>query len=380
MKLTVIEANMTGLQHSVINRLMITMLSDNEKVESMKLYCSKEHFNALNVQTLKKIKYSDIKVLKPGKHRVVKFFLEMNQVMKIINKSNSDLIIFLSCFPNVHFFLTLFAKCFNKKLLIVTHGEAEGLIMKSAQWKIWSYPFWITKTFKLADRKNLYRLVLGKSIYDNVKNIIKTNNLYYIDHPYEDFKSENNILPCKKDNVYAYVGNCLEKKGGNVFVDASKKIVSNSKFKIIGAYDLTRNDFNENLEILSKQHQMLSYKDFNDALSSITYACYPYASNSYKFTASGAIFDAIKYLKPIIYIKNDYFDSIFENIGNIGYRCEDEEDFIKKIQEIDGADTTETYISQIENLKKVQHNFTKEKIGKDLNKIIDLIMENMQIL
>ena len=359
---------MTGLQHSVINRIILRMLLMDSNIEHINLYCSSSHYEALNTND-SRVSFTPLKVLRPGKLRVIKFILESWQTFKAIRKCNDDVIYLLSCFPNVHYFLTKFSWLFPaKKVLITVHGEAEGLVMPG-KWKIWSYPFWITKTFKLKVPDNIYRLVLGKSIYENLKKLGYAKNVFHIEHPYEDFRDSNNILPAKGRNIFAYVGNCLEKKGGAVFVEAAEQ-VSNADFWVVGAYDL-QSQYPQNLTVLSKG-KMLSYSEFNRSLEKITYACYPYNPDSYRFTASGAIFDAIKHLKPIIYIKNDYFDGIFQGL-DVGYRCNDKTEFIAVIQKLNAYDYTDEYKRYVANLKHIQKKFEINTIAGSLFSIINRI-------
>ena len=137
MNISVVEANMTGLQHSYPNGIYVNILRNIIGEGKLFLYCSEEHFSNLGIKKQDVI-VNYIKVLKPGKYRIIKFFLEYFQTMKIIKNTDSELIIFLSSFPNVQFFHTLFHKKFKtKKIIIMTHGEAEGLIMNGRKWKFW---------------------------------------------------------------------------------------------------------------------------------------------------------------------------------------------------------------------------------------------------
>lgn len=376
MKIELIEANMTGLQHAYPNGIYTKIFCSLFGNSNVILNCSKSHYSNLNIDDLK-VNY--LKVLKPGKHRIVKFLLEYFQTMKILKNTDADLVIFLSSFPNVQYFHILNAKKFkDKKVIIMTHGELEGLILKGKEWKFWSYPFWITKCFKHKQPETISRIVLGKSIADNLRNYTDEKNIYFIDQPRNNFQSINKILPNAKNNVFAFVGNCLYKKGGGVFIEAARNIsnTSQSIFEVIGAYDLSKKDIAPNLKLLSSPHEMISRKLFDKSLEEITYACFPYPSDTYRFTASGALLDAIIYLKPIIYIKNDYFDGLFENAGNIGYRCENEEGFIKTTKEIDEHPNIVCYKKQVENLKKLQNKFSIENIERQLKSIIENIMEN----
>lgn len=377
MNISVVEANMTGLQHSYPNGIYVNILRNIIGEGKLFLYCSEEHFSNLGIQKQDVI-VNYIKVLKPGKYRIIKFFLEYFQTMKIIKNTDSELIIFLSSFPNVQFFHTLFHKKFKtKKIIIMTHGEAEGLIMNGRKWKFWSYPFWISKCFKLKLPTNMSRIVLGKSIKENINQISNNERIFFIDQPRENFKTENQILPNKQNNIFAYIGNCLYKKGGNTFIKASSCLETNSAsiFKIIGAYDLTTDVLNERIVLLGEPHKMIPRAVFEDSLQTITYACFPYPSNTYKFTASGAVLDALIYLKPIIYIKNDYFDGIFSEAGDIGYRCKDEEEFIETIRYLDMFPDEERYKNQVRNLLKLQEKFSIKNIEKQMSNIIQSVME-----
>lgn len=375
MKIEIIEANMTGLQHSYPNGIYIRIISSIVGANNCILNCSKEHYKNLNIDALS-LKVNYLKVLKPGKYRILKFFLEYTQTIKILKTSEADLFVFLSSFPNIQYFYILNANKFkNKKIIIMTHGELEGLILKNRKWKFWSYPFWITKCFNYKLPLNISRIVLGKSIAENLKKYSDDKNIYYIDQPRDGFELSNKILPKNNDNVFAFIGNCLYKKGGKTFVNAAKNISVDSKstFEVIGAYDLSEKDIVSNLKLLAPPHQMIPRKLFNEELKKITYACFPYPNNTYRFTASGAVLDAIIYLKPLVYIKNDYFDGIFDDAGDIGYRCEDEDDFIHTIKNLDKNSNISRYLKQIENLKKLQHKFSIKNIEQQLKTIINLI-------
>ena len=373
MKIDVIEANMTGWQHSFHNSCCIKII--HNIADTIQIFCSKEHKKCLDIPN-DIIVYDIIKVLPPGKNRIKKFFLEYLQTMTLIKNSDADLIFFLSSFPNVQYFYILNAKKFNdKKVIIMTHGEAEGLILPGRKWKFWSYPFWITLCFKLKLPKNIFRIVLGESILNNLKSFSDSDQIFYIDQPRDSFRDENTVLPLPKNNTFAFIGNCLYKKGGESFVKAANqvKMDSDSIFEIIGAYDLDES-ISKNVTLFSKPHEMIPRNLFNEALEKVTYACFPYPSNTYKFTASGAVLDAVIYLKPIVYIKNDYFDGIFKDAGDIGYRCENEKDFIETIKKLDENPDVNRYKQQVENLKRLQNKFSIDNIEKQIRAIVVNIM------
>ncbi|MCM1321064.1 MAG: glycosyltransferase [Bacteroides sp.] len=378
MTFTLVEANMTGLQHYPVNSAMCRIISEIAGDNSVELFCSDEHFSCLNLgeAVFHKIYHHSLSVLAPGSKRIKKFFLEYFQSRKIIRDSQSDFIVFLSMFPNVQFFLTLFArKIPQKKIIVITHGESEGLEMQG-KWKVWSYPFWISLCSKINSPSNFIRIVLGDSIKENFEKYFK-GRIFSINHPIGVFISENHIRPNVNKNIFAYIGEFSLKKGGATFMDAAKKIENNSgsKFFVIGSFKLHIDDIPSNIKILSKGGMILQ-EDFDEAVSSATYACFAYSSSSYKFTASGAVLDAIRFLKPIIYIKNSYFDGIFKDAGNIGWRCEDECEFIETIERIDKNPDEKLYAEQRENLKKLQGRFSTQTVQKQIEKILDTLEED----
>ena len=372
-KIAIVEANMTGLQHAYPNGVYCSLISELYGKENISLQCSCEHLKAMKISNV----YSEFKALQvvsDDNKMIQKFFVEMNNTFRIINETDADIIIFLSCFPDVQFAIQMYAKFIGtkKKIVIFTHGELEGLLM-SEKWKLWSYPFWISLCMKNTMPQNVYRIVLGKSIMDNLNKLHHDKAIFYIDQPRDNFSTENKVCHEKKHNTYSFIGDFLEKKGSKTFLKASEMTDSNSRFMIIGKYHpVTNASIGSNVCICGK-NGFIEKDEFDELIKETTYACYPYPTNSYRLTASGAVLDAIRFLKPIIYIANDYFDSIFEGAGNIGYRCKNEAEFIRIIQELDNSDRTIEYKNQVENLKSLQQKFGKENIKKQLNKILDSI-------
>ena len=72
----------------------------------------------------------------------------------------------------------------------------------------------------------------------------------------------------------------------------------------------------------------------------------------------------------------DYFDGIFKNAGDIGYRCEDEKEFIETIKRLDETPDTKRYSEQVANLKQLQNKFAIENVEMQLNDIIQSVMNS----
>ncbi|MCQ2585362.1 MAG: hypothetical protein MJ185_07220 [Treponema sp.] len=370
MTFSIVEANMTGFMHSPFNSSIIKILNDlsNEKVE---LFCSEEHLSALNFDK-DEVLFSPIKVLNPGVKRIKKFFIEYKQSKEIIKKSKTDFIVFLSCFPNVQFFLTKWLKKYkNKKVIFFTHGEAEGLEL-SGKWKVWSYPFWISACSKIKQPENLYRIVLGSSIKKHIDKYFKIN-VFSIEHPIGDCIGLVNNHELNSGFVFGFVGKCTLNKGGDVFIKTAQKCDDfDSIFRIVGENTIKYDSIPENLDVMSNG-KMMTHEAYENGIKSLDYCCFPFPSDTYKFTASGALLDAIRFAKPVIYIKNDYFDSVFEFAGDIGFRCETEEDFINTIKSLAENQENGRYKKQSENMKSLQKMFLPENVKNQLECIFNQI-------
>ena len=64
--------------------------------------------------------------------------------------------------------------------------------------------------------------------------------------------------------------------------------------------------------------------------------------------------DAISFEKPVIAIKNDFFEYYFNKFGNIGYLFDNVNDMAKKMIEITANPNEEEYFIQKENIKTIK--------------------------
>lgn len=379
MNITIIEANMTGTQHSYPNSIYVKLFSEIANDGNVDLYCSKDHLKCMGLVCGENNKnFHEIDVVGGNQHMILKFFVEFLQTFKILNNTKNDIIIFLSSCPDIQYPIIKLAKKYkNKKIVIMTHGELEGLLM-TGKWKIWSYPFWISLCFKKNLPVNISRIVLGESIKCYIDKVYNYSNVYFIDQPRDDFQKENKIIPQVHRNFFGYIGDCSSAKGGDTFLSVASMLNRESKSElwVVGRCLLGNIIYHNKINILSKDNNFLTLEKFNSYIGKLTYACFPYPNDSYRLTASGAVLDAVRYLKPIIYIKNDYFDGIFKDAGDVGYRCNDEEEFVKVIQELDNAPDIERYKNQVENLKILQSKFQLNVVKDSLQKILQNIIEN----
>ena len=111
---------------------------------------------------------------------------------------------------------------------------------------------------------------------------------------------------------------------------------------------------------------LLPRNEYEQFINGLDYVLFLYALNSYKFIASGAIFDTISFGKPIIALRNDYFVSIFEQCGDIGYLCENIEEMACLILKLLDEPDIVAYNRFLQNMEKAKLLYAPECIKIDL--------------
>lgn len=235
----------------------------------------------------------------------------------------------------------------KRKTLICCHGEMESIAssvnVKGVLSKILyccCRNFFLNPKVKIA--KTIYFSVIGEMIYKNLETYVDKSKMAHfvsMDHPYifvkQIAKTESRVdrLPLSVGTVGAmsmskglsrllYYAELCDKKSLNVKISHTGKIVSDDKLR------------EQNIVELPAQNQELSREQYDERLSNLDYILFFYDSDSYKITASGAIMDALTVEKPIIAIRNSYFDYMFEKFGAFGYLVDNVEQMVDVTMDI----------------------------------------------
>ena len=104
----------------------------------------------------------------------------------------------------------------------------------------------------------------------------------------------------------------------------------------------------------------------NNYMSMLDYVIFLYPKDGYILRASGAIFDAIDNEKPILAIKNEYFNYLFSKYQEIGYLFENTEGIFEYLNNINQQNTSTDY-------KKIKHQLSPEIIALHFKKELEKI-------
>jgi hypothetical protein len=269
-------------------------------------------------------------------------------------------------------------KVLHKRIIMFRHGSMEMLQTNTANKGIFYWfenkltrQFFLNPKVKITDR--LHFFVLGDVILKNLSNLLsidKIKQFHSIDHPYN---FDENVIAKKIDrNLKLQIGTVgvfSEYKGGSyllqlveilkekgldkVNVSVTGKIDYDLRFLQRAGIDLPANE----------GKNMVSNEEMNLRIDRLDFILYFYPSTTYQLTASGAIFDAINRKRPIIALRNDYFEYIFSKFGAIGYLVDSISEMANIIYRISNG--TEQVINY--DFEGIQNLFSERNITKDID-------------
>lgn len=226
------------------------------------------------------------------------------------------------------------SRLFHRKVIVFCHGEIEllspdckehkGLITRLLQRRL--EKFFVRRKKKFA--AGLKFVVLGDSILINLKSRISSaafEQFRSIDHPYlfTDDQPTGMTNPALQKGILTLgtIGTMKPAKGLDNFRQFLDLAPDSLSVKVIGRLegDATGTLKGYGVEITADDDSFLPRAELDRQLGQLDYILYFYYPDSYRLIASGAIFDAITAGKPVIALRNDFFDYLFRKFGEFGY-------------------------------------------------------------
>ena len=274
-------------------------------------------------------------------------------------------------------FINFLNKICHKKIIIFCHGEMELLEKQSSGYGLFNKlllflgkKFFLNKNIHI--QRDIIFFVLGDSILSNLKKIIPENiysSFHSIDHPYFFKREVKEGKGGSKSIKIGTVGVFSKQKGGDDFYNICKSINNpNIEFSITGRifYDVKKLTALQIDLPPNKGKSMLSKKELEDRASMLDFILFLYPKDSYRLIASGAILEAISLKKPILALRNDYFNYLFKKFGDFGYLTDSIEELISLIN------TIQIKNKQF-NFDTIQNNLSIENITTNLkNELIKI--------
>ena len=252
--------------------------------------------------------------------------------VKYLLKSNKDDICIYSYVNNRYsvYLLNCLSIITKKRILFCVHSELDVLTYKINN--IFSWPFRIKFFYKYVRFSSNLRFLLFSKHIKNALNdylpIKKTSLFYALDHPY--FK--RTAIICKSKSFFkstdihiGIAGGITLNRGLNELLDFLN-LIKGHKILIyvisrisLDCFEVLKAHEGNNLILLNKTNEYVSSEIYAKYINMMDYLFYPYTNSTFKLSASGSVFEAVVYNKPIISYTNMHFSYLFKEYGEFGF-------------------------------------------------------------
>lgn len=234
--------------------------------------------------------------------------------------------IFVCSFANrfTRYVLNFLSLLLKRKVIICAHNDLEAVsYLGKGHW------WYLVNRFytRLKWSPYLRVLVLGDNIKHNLKDYISRDRLGFfisLDHPYYSDQVDSEHSFNSKEIHIGVVGqiNQNKQRGADNLLGVAKAM-SNYPQVIIHVISRIHKDLIPSLSpyvhLDNKEGLFLSKDEYEQFINKMDYLYYPYPSDCFKFTASGAIFESIVNKKPALMYSNSYFKYLNQKYGRFGY-------------------------------------------------------------
>ena len=310
-----------------------------------------------------------------------RFRRDIGRAMSVLLAAPSArLIVMLSVEPSsilaMRIALLLRPRRAQPRVIIIPHSALAAITARRAA-RPWYWILNMRLTLRLCGTR-FRLLLLGKVIRRNLHRILPllASRSVAVDHPYifhkEVAHTHAHVLG---EMIFAFVGVGHRGKGYDAYVELARAFARRPpaiavRFICVGAViepDLLAASAGC---IELPETNVLPRIDYDSKLSSITYAIFPYPVGGYALYPSGAFFDAVQHLKPMICLRNDFFNHYFNELGDIGYLCDSPADMEATMRSIADHFPSERYARQRQNLLRSHERFSPATLASRLGPLL----------
>jgi hypothetical protein len=360
------EPRGTGFIHVEVNAALIDVVARNMPTERIQFLAEPDHL----AQVIKRLQKAGIDNVEPIAIQVPphdipekkRFFHEMrlaSQAFSIARQHNKSKIIACSATTSVLIALK-FQLLFSKvKCFAIPHDVLEAITKPPHLRLLKKRFFWFGSWLLFGNSKYLTYVLLGVSIRQELCRRFPRLEQYTIsiDLPYFFQKTSFSNIPTNPILKFGSFGVGHRNKNTHLFFEmaieiAKLKLLKHSEFIWVGPiWDRADNpQYNTDSVLVPSPDIPLEREVFDLLADQIDYAVFLYDRDSYRLKASGAFFDAISHLLPVIAIRNVFFEQYFDRMGDIGYLCTDFQDVKNTIIALLAQWPQERYLQQRQNI------------------------------
>ena len=383
-KAYIIDRYSTGSYHEVINQgylmMIASLYNDVTYIGEISACANLRKISAECGNELPNVKYIEKKSLT---HLNTKYG-SLNYFFKIICISLANVIHYIKTPKNVDvffnnnlFFASIFINVFalfkKNRVFTLCHNEMEWIDFNQAKTVpnkiLWLYFLFFFKVAKISPYITFIllspKMVDYFSIHVSKKN---RNRIHSIDHCYIRPEGFFSVAKLPDNVIKVGIPGAITLTRGLPFFE---KIVESSADLSLFIYSIsyvTKKIVARNYVSLNQTGRLLDFLEYSCLVKAMDWLLFLYPKDSYRLTASGAVLEAIWNQKPIIALRNHYFDYLFSKFGNLGILCDSEDELYHSLKKIsEGHYRKEEYIKNLETAKK---ELKPDCVSKQLEKII----------
>jgi hypothetical protein len=155
-----------------------------------------------------------------------------------------------------------------------------------------------------------------------------------------------------------FVGQATEAKGIGIFLSLARAMRARHgdrvAFHVIGRAQpgTDVSIFAPLEETPSEEH--LPRAEFVRRIARLHYVLLPFRPGYYELAASGALIDAVTWLKPVLAMPVGFVEALFAEAGDIGHLCAGEDDLLGTLETLVTAPDPARYAAQVEALRRAR--------------------------
>jgi hypothetical protein len=354
-----------GFEHAEVNAAMLAVIAEAFRGKEILFLADKEHLDSVAANPLLvPLAAVTFEPLTPPPRKISKeerFQMEyenVKAVFELAQQRDASLVLFTCVSEETLKAIKLIKDVFQRvRIFTVLHSILASLLKRPSFW-FWKNRDTFRTRFLRDNGENLKYILLGESIERELvaRFPLMAPHLISIDLPY-NYALERDHSPFTGRTVaFGSLGVLRKVKGSHEFLRLAREIrqmdtVYNSDFVCIGpVVDKKIRKLITNDVTIPSPDASLTAEEFAGYANKLDYAVFLHTPEAYALTASGVLFDAFSYLKPIIAIKSPFISNYFERMGNIGYLCEDYEELKSTVLRILNEPPVDEYRLQRRNL------------------------------
>lgn len=366
----IFEPQCIGFAHAKVNAAYILLYSKAFPVDPIEFYGEVDHVDLvkkeLSTHTIN-ITYFPIEIPNTRLSYLARLIREFKNAFNILLKAKRSRsnVLLLSITSSTLLATKILGYGAKQNIYIVVHGVLETIIEKPVGFlrKV----FWFRNYFTNLNSQNIKYILLGNYIRNNVLALLPTlaNYTCSLELPYDLVRPvECGERKIPERIIFASAGVATTAKGSHLFFNLAQDVMQNYKmtnveFCYIGHFvDEGMNEFvNDCVDVPSKDYP-LEKVAYETHFLSADFLVFFYPKDAYKLTFSGVFLDAVKFEKPIIAIRNDFFSYYFDKYGDLGWLCDDYEEVLDLVIKLTNYVDPEELERFARGFDKVKHDLS----------------------